>query len=175
MTDAFEKDFKDFLENLELRCTRARDSQFECAGNWDKANRRLGLLAVVFGVVGGGSAAGSATLGTSWSIPLVAVLSTMAGMLAAANTFLKPSDREKAHKQAGDGWSSLRDRVKKLGELDCCPTRTHESLLEDLDKLLEEKRKVTESSPVIPTRIYNKVARRLDKEKRKAEARVRAA
>jgi len=163
------------LWGLGERCRTARDSQFLAAEYWDNVNRWLGLSAVLFGVVGGGTAAGTVALGTSWSIPIAAVLSTTAGLLAAANSFLKPLDRVEAHKRAGDGWSILTDKAKKIGQLDIHCTQTHEEMLKKLDTLLEEKQKVTAVSPVIPQRMYDKAVKRIKKMSEAAEVRARTA
>ena len=162
-SNTFEKEFEIFLWGLEQRCRKARDSQFLAAGYWDNVNRWLGLSAVLFGVVGGGTAAGTVALGTSWSIPIAAVLSTTAGLLAAANSFLKPSDRMEAHKRAGDGWSILTDKAKKIGQLDIHCMPTPEEMIKKLDAFLEDKKKVTAESPVIPQRMYDKAVRRIEK------------
>jgi hypothetical protein len=172
MANAFEEEFRGYVRDVENRCNMARESQFEAAGHWDSVNRWLGLAAVISGVVGGGSAAGAAAWGTSWSVPIAAVSSTLAGVLAAANSFLKPSDRQNDHKRAGDGWSILRDKLRRLGQLDTCCSQTPQAMLASLDELLEEKKQVTLASPVIPSRIYNRVTRRRNKEIIKAAARA---
>lgn len=150
------------MKDLEKRCKRSRTAHFLYAGKWDTTKRRLGLLTVVFGVLGGTAAAGTMALGTQWSTPIAAVLSTAAGILAAANTFLKPSDLVDAHKRAGDRWSILRDKVEKLWRLDVRCTQDHDAMLKELSALLKEKEDVTKISPVIPEYIFKRVQRQLD-------------
>jgi hypothetical protein len=162
MTNTFDEDLKTLLIDLELRCRTARESQFETAEYWDSWNLRLGLAAVLSGVIGGVSATGTAAWGTSLAVPIAAVLSTLAGLLAAANSFLKPADRVVAHKRAGDGWSILRDHIVGVLKLDC--DLPHDKLREKIGVLLAEKEEVTKTSPVIPSKIYHRVKNQIKAE-----------
>jgi hypothetical protein len=147
-------EFDGFLTDLMDRCSIAKESQFDAAENWDKMNLWLGMAAAGSGVIGGISATGTGTWGTSVAVPVAAVASTLAGILAATNSFLKPAERAEAHKRAGDGWSILLDRIKRLSSLNCVE---EEKICKEIESILQKKEEITKSSPVIPAKIHNKV------------------
>ena len=165
----FDKNFRDVLTDVAMRCKKARDSQFQTAREWEFLQRYIGLAAVIAGVLGGGSAGTAAIADNPLAIQIAAVASTTAGLLAAADSFLKGSERGAAHKRAGDKWSKLRDEVIALRDLKSLCQEDHEELTKKYGKILDDKEKIAEISPVVSWRVYKKVQKEVDGEKAQDE------
>lgn len=160
MTEDFRKNLSRLAQDIELRSRRARDAHFLAARRWDSANLWLGLSAVLAGVVGGGSA-GAGFFPNVSSAALAAWFAAIAGLLAAAASFLRPSDRIEAHKRAGDNWAILRDRAARFHALELARTDLNDrQLQESYDALLALKEEITRNSPVIPTWAYDRASKK---------------
>ena len=107
----FRQDLYDQTKSIEYTAGFVRDAHFMVADKWDQVNYWLGLLTVLVGVIGGGGSI------ISSNVTAAGIAATTAGLLGAANSFLKPGDREEKHKHAGDDWSILRDRASDLYKL----------------------------------------------------------
>ncbi len=165
MSDQFRQELKGLAADIEDRCRVARDAHFQVARRWDTIGTGLGLGVVIIGVVGGGGG-GIYTQNAT----VAAVFATLAGLLGAVTSFLKPSDQVDRHKKAGDNWSILRDSAANLYKLQTMHTTMSDADLQKLyNSLLADKKKVTEESPIIPTWAYDRAYEIVHGEKPKAK------
>lgn len=168
MSSTFRDNLSRWAGDVERTSRIAKEAHFLTAARWGKWNLWLGLLAVLVGVVGGTSAG----LVIS-NLAAASVVSTAAGLLAAANSFLKPGGHEEIHKRAGDSWANVADRAANLWGLRLVHKDiTEEKLQKEYDDLLSLKEQVTRSSPVLPTWAYVEASKHIkaqDAEERKSQ------
>jgi hypothetical protein len=154
-TSTFRENLKILVKDIEERARIIRDAHFFAARRWDTVHLGLGLAAVLIGVVGGGSA--GTGVGMAVNASLAAVFATTAGLLAAASTFLRPSERIEQHKRAGDNWAALRDRAAELWALRISQEDVDEATLErEYRELLKVKEEIQQGSPIVPTWAFDK-------------------
>jgi hypothetical protein len=168
-SDNFRTNLQKLAGNIEHTAKIVRQAHFLAAQRWDAINFGLGLAAVLVGVVGG---TGSVVVA---NLPLAGVFATIAGMLGAANSYVRPADRTDKHKRAGDDWSILRDRAADLYKLKMSiPQVPMAKLQKEYEDLLKSKAEITKSSPIIPRRTYYSAMNRAKDEEKKKEAAAKA-
>ena len=140
------------------------NAHYDMAEIYRLRHRRFGLVVVVVTSVAGAAALGSlAKLADPSYDNLIkvgiALLSLLATVLAALQTFLGFPDLQNQHKHAGDGYSIARREIESLlmkypnatgkaGEKGTDEFDAVKKILDDLDK----------ASPTIPDAVYNRAA-----------------
>jgi hypothetical protein len=140
------------------------NAHYDMAEIYRLRHRRFGILVVVVTSVAGAAALGSLAKLADPSFESlikvgIALLSLLATVLAALQTFFGFSDLQNQHKRAGDGYSTARREIESLvmkypnatGETGEKGTNEFDSvkkILDDLDK----------TSPTIPDTVYDRAA-----------------
>lgn len=166
-SDNFRSNFLKLTGDIEHTAEIVREAHFVAAKRWDSFNLGLGVAAVLVGVVGG---TGSVVIA---NLPLAGLFATIAGMLGAANSYVRPAERTDKHKRAGDEWSILRDRAADLYQLKMKLPKVKDSELQkDYESLLQNKAEITKSSPIIATWAYEKASSLVDAQEKAQETKL---
>lgn len=120
------------LLRIEEDCDYSGKAHFNAAGRWDAYHYWLGVPAVVL------STAASAAVFKHYEL-VAGSLSAVVAILAALQTFLKPSDRAAAHKSAGDQYLSLKNDGRVFREIRLAHACDDQSAIAGLDEFTKRR------------------------------------
>jgi hypothetical protein len=137
---------------------RARESQFAhytSASRYALLARLLGIPSVVLSAIAG--TALFATLqkeSTSFELRLaLGLISVLAGVLAALQTFLGYGERADRHRAAGSAYGAVRREIEQYNAV---PPQTTEAADAAMKRLRERLDAIAEKAPDVPDRTWNK-------------------
>lgn len=148
MTGALRDRVGDELERIEEDCEHSSKSQFNASDRWSRYHVLIGLPAVVL--------AATASAAFLKDVPMAAsIISMIVAILTSAQTFLKPGERGKAHKSAGDQYLALKNAARIYRNI---------GLLQDdelkfaarLNEFDDQRKALNTSSPIPANRDFNK-------------------
>lgn len=135
---------------IEEDATYASKSHFNAAAAWDHRHLALGALTAFVG-------AASGTTGLLANRPIVAAL---LAFLAAAGTAVltaqKPGERASAHRKAAVGYAEVRERARRLREIDALGPSAEKDLRAELEGIAREKQRVAKDAPVPSDAAYQR-------------------
>jgi hypothetical protein len=143
---------------LKVDCTYAFKSHFEAEQYWSRFDLGTGVIIAILAAVAGGLALYP---DKDWSA-YAGIVALIASVLTSLVTVVKTDEKARLHHAAGCRLNALMIRIRNFQELDC-PVRPIEELREKLDKFLEEKSDINESSPGYSGYFYWKAKRGIKK------------
>lgn len=99
------------IERLEEDCIHSGKSHFNAGARWTRYNTLIGLPSVILSAL-----AGTAFFKDYGAV--AGVMASVAAVLTALMTFLKPAERASEHKQAGDQYLTLRNDARIFREIE---------------------------------------------------------
>lgn len=155
-----EKFLKDKISN---ECARVEEdsehsfkSHYNAAEFWANINLILGLPAALLGAVAGGT---SATDGSQAMVTGTAFLATA---LVTCMTFLKPSEKADAHKNAGNLYQSLRNQTRLFREIELDDAISDVEAKKKLSAFSTRRDELNATMPSIPRKAYEKAKKDID-------------
>lgn len=155
-----EKYLKDKITN---ECARIEEdsehsfkSHYNAAEFWANINLILGLPAALLGAVAGGT---SATDGSQAMVTGTAFLATA---LVTCMTFLKPSEKADAHKNAGNLYQSLRNQTRLFREIELDDAIFDVEAKKKLSAFSTRRDELNATMPSIPRKAYEKAKKDID-------------
>jgi hypothetical protein len=137
---------------------------FDTVARLERSHYWLGVPVVILSTVVGSSVFATLQEETDiWIKIAVGVFSILSAVLASMQTFLRQAERAEKHKAAAAQYGRLKKEIEQIrtfpppdGEAGQAVIR---ALLEQIDKLATE-------SPVIPKRIWDRIERKIEQERR---------
>lgn len=159
------------LQDWHDRAAAARSAHYLLASRLRKRNVMVGVPSVIFSAVVGTSL--FATLSDA-NVPralrvVIGLVSLLAAVLAALQTFFGFAERAERHVVAGDWYSAVRrgvDELLALPESDRGPAR------ESLDGIRKEMSKISQQAPEIGQQLWVKMAKKYKVKDSAASTRV---
>ena len=160
-TRGWDESTEELLRDRHRRATAARAGHYHLAGRSRRRNLFLGVPAVVFSTVVGTSLFATLTKQTINSTLrlVIGLVSVIAAILTALQTFLRFGERADKHVVAGDWYSAVR---RDIDEILALPPHLRERPKECLDKLRKEMSKIGQQAPEIDDRLWTTLRRRYD-------------
>lgn len=146
------------------------NAHYDMAELYRRRHRRFGLIVVLATSIVGAAALGSLAKlveppADLWVKLLIGLLSLLATVLSALQTFLGFSDLQTQHKRAGDGYSVSRREleflVMKFPDASGLPGDPATKEFESVKKMLDD---LDKASPTIPDGIYEAAAAKTPRE-----------
>ncbi|USI29667.1 SLATT domain-containing protein [Alteromonas macleodii] len=131
-------------------------AHYNAAEFWANINLILGLPAALLGAVAGGT---SATDGSQAMVTGTAFLATA---LITCMTFLKPSEKADAHKNAGNLYQSLRNQTRLFREIELDNDIADIDAKKRLSSFSSRRDELNASMPAIPRKAYEKAKKDID-------------
>ncbi len=143
LEEAIEREAK----RVEEDCTHSSKAHYNAAVGWSRCHYLIGIPSVLL-------AAGASWSGFGGKALIAGVLSVVVAAIAAVNTFLNPADREAVHKAAGGEYGAVRNRARRLREIQLLTLDPPAALQERIESLAEKRDSLNMSCPRIPRWAY---------------------
>jgi hypothetical protein len=131
---------------------------YEAARFWSTFHLWIGIPMVVITAI-----AGAAAFKTFDSNGVLAGICALIGVvLSSLMTFLNPNEKESQHRIAGHHYDSLMNTVRLFWSVECWRTDDEAILADKLTQLSEQKSKLNQACPQIPTFAYKRAKRGID-------------
>ena len=154
-------------ENYRMLAVNKDNAHHEVAHSLTNRHTWLGVAVVISSVVV--STAIFSTISQSaavgWKIA-TGLLSVLAAVLAALQTFFKLSEQAESHLMAASGYSRVRRRLEIFQLRFQGDSHTDDEAISSLDEIRTELDNLESSSPPIPDAVYDRVSRRLKDHRR---------
>lgn len=151
------------LQKIEDECRRIEEDtehsfkgHYNSAEFWGHMNLILGLAAALSGILAGGT---SAADGSDATVTGAAFFSAI---FATCMTFLKPGEMADSHKNAGNFYHSLRNRVRIFREIELVSGRDADSLKSMFLKFVERRDELNSIMPRVGRAAYEKAKKDID-------------
>ena len=145
----------DLIESWRRRAHRMQLAHYETARTFDSSHLWLGLPAIVFSTVVGTTVFASLSKDTDVRLQIfVGLLSVVAALLTALQTFLKYSEKSEKHRVAGAKFSNLKHRIELLA---CLPPQSSDELKKQITMIEDRWATVREESPNLPPQIWENI------------------
>lgn len=138
-------------KRIEEACLYSAKGHFSAAYVWRKFHLCIGIPVVVLSAIAGATA-------LSRFDPqyfAAGIISLVITGLSAVMTFLNPNERAAAHLNAGNNYDSLMNKVRIFWSIDCWRDESEQVLTERVKYFSEQKDKLNQNCPQIPTWAYN--------------------
>lgn len=141
---------------LEEGVLHYEESHRQAASKWRRISDILGF---------GSAATAATTVALNFpdnpEQPAVAAFAIATTLLASANAFFRPADRESAHRAAHAGFNSLRGSLRRFRTLDIPSSIDAPRLTLELKALATRRDDLVKTSPHYPNRDFEKARRRI--------------
>jgi len=139
----------DLISCWQSRINRMKDAHYAAATELQRGHMYLGLPATIGSAVVGATVFTSLATSTSVGVQIAAgLLSLVAGVLAALQTFLRQAERAEQHRLAGARYGTLKSEIELLATF---PPPDPAQLEVSLHALRHRWDEIREKSPAIPT------------------------
>lgn len=142
-------------KRLEEALMFSAKGHFSAADIWSRFHLGVGIPMVILSAVAGAAALAqfdpSHVIGGILSIGVV----TLSGVM----TFLNPNEKKSSHLSAGNHYTALQDKIRMFWSIDCGIEDSDAILTDRLKQFSEQKDKLNQSCPQIPSWAY-RIARR---------------
>lgn len=125
---------------------------FKAANRWMRYHLWLGIPSVLLAVFSGASLLSQFG---KYNV-LAGISAVIVSALTAVSTFLNPNERANCHQNAGNKYTSLRNKARIFYQIDCSGENSIEELKERLTELANLRDELNENSPQIPRWAYEK-------------------
>ncbi len=129
-------------------CTYSGKGHYNAASRWQTVHYSIGVPSAVAAAIAGVSAFADQAV-------LAGVLALIVAAATGAGTFLNPGERSEAHKDAGDRFTALRQRARRIAELDG-PDIGLAEMRDLVEELSANRDELNQGSPKIPSFAYEK-------------------
>ena len=171
MADTLKDNLVREARRLEEDTLYTSKGHYAAADRWRNAHLWIGVpTAVLTGLAGAVIVGGPADVG---GVPLDLVFGLVAivgAVSTAVMTFLGPEKRSTAHQAAGDGYNALKGRARRFREIDALKPLADDELSERLGAMVKERDDLNRSSPLMPTRAFEKARKNIEAEQASYEA-----
>ena len=140
------------LLRIEEDCTHSGKAHFNAGTRWNRYHFALGLPAVALSALAG-------TAFFSDQLAAGGVMSSVAGVLTALQTFLKPSERASSHKSAGDQYLGMRNDARVFREIKLGHVCDDQAAIDGLDEFTKRRGELNLASPQFAPRDFQKARR----------------
>jgi hypothetical protein len=124
---------------------------YAAAHFWSNFHLWIGVPVVLFSAVAGASALSKFDPNHVISGLLLILVSALSAIM----TFLNPNEKVSSHKDAGNRYDSLMNKVRMFWSIDCWGSDSEQILTEKLKDFSEQKDKLNQTSLQIPRWAYN--------------------
>ena len=125
------------------------------AGWWGRFHLGVGVPMVILASVSSATALAAFSAGKI----IAGVCSIVVTVLSALMTFLNPKERSNTHLNAGNNYDSLMNKTRIFWSIDCWRDESEQVLTEKLKYLSEQKDRLNQNGPQIPSWAY-RIAKR---------------
>lgn len=137
-------------KRIEQDLTYSAKGHFAAATFWRNFHLWIGIPIVLLSAISGVTAI--SVMGPKNLV--TAIIALVITGLSSIMTFLNPNERASSHLNAGNNYDALQNKTRIFWAIDCWQHESDEVLTEKLKHLSEQKDKLNQSSPQIPTYAY---------------------
>lgn len=137
-------------QRIEESALYSTKGHFVAANFWTNFHLWVGIPMVLLAAVAGASA-----LSQFDPKHIVAgIISIVVVALSGVMTFLNPNEKANAHRNAGNNYDSLQNKVRMFWSIDCWREESEQVLTERLKYYSEQRDRLNQGSPQIPRWAY---------------------
>lgn len=140
---------------VEEDCLYSAKGSFEAARIWGHVHLMVGIPTALIAALAGVSAFNDYP-------ELAGAMAVLAAGLSSISTFLNPSEKAHAFSQAGNRYNALRGRARFLREVTGLTAATPEEQAAELKEILAGKDKLSQESPIIPRRAFERARKGIE-------------
>ena len=141
-------------KRIEEDALHSMKGHFNAGSRWSVIHLWIGLPAAILAAWAGIDAFGDRPV-------MTAILALLSASLVATMTFLGPQQRASEHKNAGREYNVLKNRARKLREIDMLGLG-EDDLRQAIDELVDIRDSLNSMSPDIPSWAYEKAKKDID-------------